>query len=114
VLRPERIREFRRLLGERVLVLDGAMGTVIQSYKLEETDYRGERFRDWPRDLKGNNDLLVLTRPDVIGEIHLSDGTPLDFSQGRLLGNGRGIVCTNGTIHDRVLEACRAELGLQR
>jgi len=70
MLRPERIREFRRLLGERVLVLDGAMGTVIQSYKLGEADYRGERFRDWRQDLKGNNDLLVLTRPDVIGEIH--------------------------------------------
>ena len=70
MLRAERIREFRRLLGERVLVLDGAMGTVIQSYRLEEADYRGERFRDHPRDLKGNNDLLVLTRPEVIGEIH--------------------------------------------
>ena len=70
MLRPERVREFRRLLGERVLVLDGAMGTVIQSYKLGEADYRGERFRDWPKDLKGNNDLLVLTRPEVIGEIH--------------------------------------------
>ncbi len=46
MLRPERIREFRRLLGERILVLDGAMGTVIQSYKLGEADYRGERFRD--------------------------------------------------------------------
>jgi 5-methyltetrahydrofolate--homocysteine methyltransferase len=70
MLRPERLREFRRLLGERVLVLDGAMGTVIQSYKLGEADYRGERFRTWPKDLKGNNDLLVLTRPEVIGEIH--------------------------------------------
>jgi len=70
MLRPDRVREFRRLLGERVLVLDGAMGTVIQSYKLGEADYRGERFRDWPKDLKGNNDLLVLTRPEVIGEIH--------------------------------------------
>ena len=70
MLRPERIREFRRQLGERVLVLDGAMGTVIQSYKLGEADYRGERFKDSPRDLKGNNDLLVLTRPEVIGEIH--------------------------------------------
>ena len=70
MLRPERIREFRRLLGERILVLDGAMGTVIQSYRLGEADYRGERFRDWPRDLKGNNDLLTLTRPEVIGEIH--------------------------------------------
>ncbi len=70
MLRAERVREFRRLLGERILVLDGAMGTVIQSYGLGEADYRGERFRDWPRDLKGNNDLLVLTRPEVIGEIH--------------------------------------------
>jgi 5-methyltetrahydrofolate--homocysteine methyltransferase len=70
MLRPDRIREFRRLLGERILVLDGAMGTVIQSYGLGEADYRGERFRDWPRDLKGNNDLLTLTRPELIGEIH--------------------------------------------
>jgi 5-methyltetrahydrofolate--homocysteine methyltransferase len=70
VLRPERLREFHRLLGERVLVLDGAMGTVIQSYRLQESDYRGERFRDHPHDLKGNNDLLVLTRPEVVGEIH--------------------------------------------
>ena len=70
MLRAERVREFRRLLGERILVLDGAMGTVIQSYGLGEADYRGERFCDWPRDLKGNNDLLVLTRPEVIGEIH--------------------------------------------
>src|SRR5512139_3874277 len=58
------------LLAQRILVLDGAMGTVIQSYKLGEADYRGERFKDSPRDLKGNNDLLVLTRPEVIGEIH--------------------------------------------
>jgi 5-methyltetrahydrofolate--homocysteine methyltransferase len=70
VLRPERIREFRRLLGERILLLDGAMGTVIQSYRLGEAEYRGERFRDSARDLKGNNDLLSLTRPELIGEIH--------------------------------------------
>jgi 5-methyltetrahydrofolate--homocysteine methyltransferase len=70
MLRRERVRELRRSLGERILVLDGAMGTVIQSYRLGEEDYRGERFRDWSRDLKGNNDLLVLTRPEVIGEIH--------------------------------------------
>ncbi len=70
MLRNERLREFHRLLGERILVLDGAMGTVIQSYKLGEGDYRGDRFRDWPQDLKGNNDLLVLTRPELIGEIH--------------------------------------------
>lgn len=55
---------------ERILILDGAMGTMIQSYRLEEADYRGERFADWPSDLKGNNDLLNLTRPDVVTEIH--------------------------------------------
>ncbi|MEI2265797.1 methionine synthase [Erwinia sp. CGal63] len=52
------------------MVLDGGMGTMIQSYRLSEEDFRGERFADWQSDLKGNNDLLVLTRPDVIGEIH--------------------------------------------
>ncbi|WP_420372168.1 MULTISPECIES: methionine synthase [Pantoea] len=52
------------------MVLDGGMGTMIQSYRLEEEDYRGSRFADWPCDLKGNNDLLVLSKPDVIREIH--------------------------------------------
>ena len=58
------------LLEKRILVLDGAMGTMIQRYKLGEADYRGERFKDFPRDLKGNNDLLLLTKPEVISEIH--------------------------------------------
>ncbi|GAA4464595.1 methionine synthase [Nibrella saemangeumensis] len=58
------------LLQQRILVLDGAMGTMIQRYKLTEADYRGERFRDWPHDLKGNNDLLSITQPDIIKEIH--------------------------------------------
>jgi 5-methyltetrahydrofolate--homocysteine methyltransferase len=58
------------LLRERILVLDGAMGTMIQSYRLGEADYRGKRFADHPRDLKGCNDLLCLTRPEVIAEIH--------------------------------------------
>jgi 5-methyltetrahydrofolate--homocysteine methyltransferase len=57
-------------LESRILIIDGAMGTMIQRYKLEEGDYRGERFKDWPSDLKGNNDLLSLTRPDIIGAIH--------------------------------------------
>jgi 5-methyltetrahydrofolate--homocysteine methyltransferase len=57
-------------LDKRVLLLDGAMGTMIQGYGLTEEDYRGERFADWPSDLKGNNDLLSLTRPDLIAEIH--------------------------------------------
>src|SRR6188474_3055684 len=70
MLRQERLREFRRLLDERILILDGAMGTVIQSYRLDESEYRGERFRDWARDLKGNNDLLSITRPELIAEIH--------------------------------------------
>ena len=58
------------LIQQRILILDGAMGTMIQRYKLTEADYRGERFADWPRDLKGNNDLLVMTRPEVIKAIH--------------------------------------------
>ncbi|MFA6901800.1 MAG: methionine synthase [Gallionellaceae bacterium] len=59
-----------KLLQERILILDGAMGTMIQRYKLGEADYRGTRFADWHRDLKGNNDLLVITKPEVIREIH--------------------------------------------
>ena len=58
------------ILSRRIAILDGAMGTMIQRYKLAEADYRGERFRDHPKDLKGNNELLQFTRPDVIAEIH--------------------------------------------
>src|ERR1700722_11415934 len=57
-------------LESRILIIDGAMGTMIQRYKLDEADYRGERFKDWSSDLKGNNDLLSLTRPDIIRSIH--------------------------------------------
>ena len=57
-------------LQERILVIDGAMGTMIQRHKLTEADYRGERFKDWPSDVKGNNDLLNITRPDIIIGIH--------------------------------------------
>ncbi|MDX8404070.1 MAG: methionine synthase [Mariprofundaceae bacterium] len=57
-------------LSKRILLLDGAMGTMIQGYKLEEADYRGERFADWPSELKGNNDLLSLTQPQIIRDIH--------------------------------------------
>lgn len=60
----------QELLKNRILILDGAMGTMIQKYKLEESDYRGERFKDWKYSLKGNNDLLVLTNPKIIEEIH--------------------------------------------
>ena len=62
--------EFQSLLANRVIFLDGAMGTMIQRYKLSEEDYRGERFRDFHTSVKGNNDLLNLTKPDIIGEIH--------------------------------------------
>jgi len=57
-------------LEKRILIIDGAMGTMIQRYKLSEADYRGERFKDWPTDVKGNNDLLSLTQPHIIKEIH--------------------------------------------
>jgi 5-methyltetrahydrofolate--homocysteine methyltransferase len=60
----------RELLSQRILIIDGAMGTMVQRYKLQEADYRGERFADWPRDVKGNNDLLCITKPEVIREIH--------------------------------------------
>ncbi|MER2530169.1 MAG: methionine synthase [Candidatus Competibacter sp.] len=66
----DRTNQLHDLLAHRILILDGAMGTMIQGYRLQEADYRGERFRDWPRDLKGNNDLLVLTQPAIIREIH--------------------------------------------
>ena len=57
-------------LARRILILDGAMGTMIQRHKLEEVDYRGARFKDWARDVKGNNDLLVLTQPEIVRNIH--------------------------------------------
>ncbi len=62
--------EFARLLAQRILILDGAMGTMIQQYKLSEADFRGTRFEDHAKDVKGNNELLSLVRPDIISEIH--------------------------------------------
>lgn len=58
------------LARQRILIIDGAMGTMIQQHQLEEADFRGERFRDYPRNLKGNNDLLSLTQPQIIQDIH--------------------------------------------
>jgi 5-methyltetrahydrofolate--homocysteine methyltransferase len=63
-------KRLRDLFEKRILMIDGAMGTMIQRYKLQEADYRGERFKDWHMDIKGNNDLLCLTRPDIIKAIH--------------------------------------------
>lgn len=66
----QRIDSLYKQLSQRILFLDGAMGTMIQSYKLTEQDYRGQRFADWPVDVKGNNDLLALTQPQIISAIH--------------------------------------------
>ena len=68
--RAQRITALHAEAARRLLIIDGAMGTMVQAYRLTESDYRGARFADWSRDVKGNNDLLVLTRPDVIGGIH--------------------------------------------
>lgn len=95
------------LLKERVLILDGAMGTMIQKYKLEENDYRGERFKDWKSPLKGNNDLLVLSNPKVIEEIH-----------NKYLDSGADIIetntfsCTRISMGDYHMEELVPELNL--
>ncbi|HEX4895737.1 MAG TPA: methionine synthase [Solimonas sp.] len=97
-----------RLLAQRLLVIDGAMGTMIQGYKLEEAHYRGTRFADWPKDLKGNNDLLVLTQPAIIEEIH-----------GKYLEAGADLVETNTfnaqvvSLHDYGMESLAYELNLE-
>ena len=67
--RAARLQALQQALQDRILILDGGMGTMIQSYRLEESDYRGERFADWPSDVKGNNDLLLLTQPQIIAAI---------------------------------------------
>lgn len=66
----DKSNQIRQILKERVMVLDGAMGTLIQHYKLTEDDFRGERFSNWQKDLKGNNEALNLTQPEIIKEIH--------------------------------------------
>ena len=78
------MKDISSLLNEKILVIDGAMGTMIQRYKLTEADYRGDRFKDWPSDIKGNNDLLCLTQPQIIKAIHKE-----------YLGAGANIIETN-------------------
>ncbi len=68
--RRTRIERLKGMLEERIVFLDGAMGTMIQQHGLDERGYRGERFKNHGRDLKGNNDILTLTHPDIIGGIH--------------------------------------------
>ena len=78
------LEQLNALLAQRIVILDGAMGTMIQDYKLEEEDYRGERFKDWHCDVKGNNDLLVLSQAQIIKDIHT-----------QYLLNGADIIETN-------------------
>ncbi len=66
----DRSAEINALLAKRILILDGAYGTMLQQHQLTEADFRGERFRDWPQDVKGNNDLLSLTQPQLIADLH--------------------------------------------
>ncbi|MFZ1286384.1 MAG: homocysteine S-methyltransferase family protein, partial [Candidatus Phosphoribacter sp.] len=69
-VRPDATDSLIRAMSERILVLDGAMGTLIQGHQLSESDYRGARFADWAQDVRGNNDLLSLTQPQIIADIH--------------------------------------------
>ena len=64
------LQRLRKTLESNIVLLDGPMGTMIQAYDLQEHDYRGDKYNEWPQDLKGNNDLLNITKPEVIEEIH--------------------------------------------
>jgi 5-methyltetrahydrofolate--homocysteine methyltransferase len=86
--------DIRKELEKRVLIIDGAMGTMIQRYNLSEGDYRGDRFADWPYDLKGNNDLLVITQPQIILDIHRE-----------YLASGADIIETNTFNAQRISQA---------
>ncbi len=69
-LKTNRTGLLKEALLNRILVMDGAMGTMIQAHRLSEADFRGARFVDWTQDVKGNNDLLTLTQPEIIKDIH--------------------------------------------
>ncbi|HEX5957064.1 MAG TPA: homocysteine S-methyltransferase family protein, partial [Hyphomicrobiaceae bacterium] len=84
MIRSQRIAALKRAAAKRILITDGAMGTMIQGLKLDEAGYRGARFAGHPRPVKGNNDLLVLTQPEAIRQIHA------DY-----LAAGADIICTN-------------------
>ena len=98
-MQPDRSNELRALLAQRILILDGAMGTMVQRHGLTEADFRGSRLAAHPKDLKGNNDLLAITRPDVIGGIHAE-----------YLAAGADIIETNTFNSTRVSQA---EYGLE-
>ncbi len=71
-MRAPRTRELEDLIAQRIVILDGAMGTNLQKHRFSEADFRGERFKDWPRQLQGDNDLLSITQPEAIKEVHLN------------------------------------------
>ncbi len=93
-IRPDATEELSAALRERILVIDGAMGTMIQQYRLDEAQYRGERLKDYDRDLAGDNDLLSLTQPDLVREIHRA-----------YLEAGADIICTNTFNGTRISQA---------
>jgi 5-methyltetrahydrofolate--homocysteine methyltransferase len=102
------------LLARRILVLDGAMGTMIQTYRLEEDDYRGDLFRDHPKPLKGCNDLLVLTRPEIVGEVHRAylDAGAYIIETNTFVANR--LTMANYGLEDRCREINRAAAALAR
>ena len=107
-------RQLRSLLKQRILLLDGAMGTMIQSYRLQESDFRGERFADHGCDLKGNNDLLSLTQPDIIRDIHaafLDAGADIIATN---TFNSTAIAMADYELQDQVYELNRTGAGLAR
>ena len=99
--------ELEKLLAERIVFLDGAMGTMVQGYELAEEDYRGARFADSVIELKGNHDLLSITRPDVIEEIHRAF-----FAAGADVIETNTFNSTAPALADYGLESCVAELNL--
>ena len=94
-----------KLASERILVMDGAMGTMIQRHRLGEADFRGPRFADWPSDVKGNNDLLTLTQPDQIRSIHADY-----LAAGADIGETNSFSSTSIAMADYGMEALAYEL----
>lgn len=103
-----KVEELKRQLSERILVLDGGMGTMIQSYRFDESDFRGERFAQWPCDLKGNNDLLVLSKPETIAEIHSAY-----FAAGADIVETNTFNSTTIAMADYQMESLSAEINYQ-
>ena len=106
--RPNQTELLTQLLRHKVLYLDGAMGTMIQQHNLEEADYRGERFQDWATPVKGNNDLLVLTQPELIKQIHLDY-----LSAGADIIETNSFNATRTSMADYNMESLSAEINFE-